>query len=537
MFGVSIASCGTTQLMEIWTLWHPADWLSGSIKLVTAIVSCYTALKLVWLSPQVLALPNHDQLEATNQKLAQEILERQQAEAERTVELTKANELLSWQASHDDLTGCLNRHTFEERLQQAVFSARTQHQKHTLCCLNVDRFKIVNDTVGHLAGDELLRQVSILLKTKCRRTDTIARLDGDEFGLLLYQCPLEEAARVVQEVHECIQQFQFVWQDKPFSVGVSIGLVEIDADTLSADEVMSAADAACYAAKNSGRNRLHVYQVDDRLLAQQRSEVRWVGRINQAMAENRFRLYYQSIAALRAESSTGEHYEVLLRMVDEKGELIPPIAFLPSAERYNLMPMLDRWVISTFFNYLSFVIHRSLTNDNRLVCSHNSHKKGNRSLYAINLSGASVNDDQFINFLKEQFELHQIPPQLICFEITETVTIANINKAAQLIHELKTLGCCFALDDFGSGMSSFAYLKHLPVDYLKIDGAFVKDIVDDPIDCAMVEAIIRIGRVMGIQTIAEFVANDVILEKVRTLGVDYAQGYGVGTPQPILDFW
>jgi len=536
MFGCFIVACGTTHLIEIWTLWHSDYWLSGGVKVITAIVSLYTVSELFALMPKALTLPSPVQLEAMNQKLAQEIIERQRTEealrqhqkqleelvakeGERTIELTQVNEQLSWQASHDALTGLVNRRKFKQCLEEAITTARTSHQEHALCYFDLDRFKIVNDTCGHLAGDELLRQVSALLQTRCRKTDTLARLGGDEFGLLLHQCSLEQALPVAQALHESIQAFRFVWQAKPFSIGVTIGMVAINAQSTSLDSVLSAADTACYAGKNQGRNRVHVYQAEDGELAQQRSEVQWVAQINQALAENRFCLYNQTIASLTAKS-TGEHYEVLLRLVNETGEVILPMAFLPAAERYNLMPTIDRWVLSTFFAGVSA----------------SSGAKGStipQSLYAINLSGASVNDDQFIDFLKQQFDIHQIPPQQICFEITETVAIANLSKAAILIHEIRALGCRFALDDFGSGMSSFAYLKHLPVDYLKIDGCFIKDIVNDPIAASMVEAINRICHVMGIQTIAEFVTSETILTKVRTLGVDYAQGYAIALPQPI----
>lgn len=666
LFGIFIVSCGTTHVIEVWTLWHPAYWLSGSIKAITAVASCYTAAELVGLIPQALALPSPSQLATANQKLAQEVRERKLAEAalrdsevrfrsifedaaigivlcdmagrfvatnpalqlmlgyseaelcgtcftaythpediavdwelyqelidgkrdyyqlekryiakdgqliwgrltvslvrnglgkvqfalgmvenatkrkvaeealrryqerleemvgERTAELTKANERLSWQANYDDLTGCANRHAFEHCLEAAVASAKISGAEHTLCYLDLDRFKIVNDTCGHLAGDELLRQLSDVLKTKCRPSDTLARLGGDEFGLLLYECSLEQGMQFARSLLEMIQAFRFAWQGKIFSLGCSIGIVAINAKSQSLDSILSAADTACCVAKNNGRNRIRIYQADDIELARQRSEIQWVARINQALADSRFRLYYQPIASLSSNSGTKEHYEVLLRLVDEMGELIPPMAFLPAAERYNLMPAIDRWVVRNFFTHLSKVISPCVLS-----------KENHRSLYAINLSGASVNDDQFIDFLKEQFETYQIPAELICFEITETVAITNLNKAAQLIRELKALGCYFALDDFGSGMSSFAYLKYLPVDYMKIDGAFVKDMADDPINCAMVEAINRIGHVVGLQTIAEFVANDSILEKVKNMGVDYAQGYGIGTPQPLYIF-
>ena len=424
---------------------------------------------------------------------------------------------LTWQASHDALTGLVNRREFENRLEQALTLARSQNQQHALCYLDLDQFKIVNDTCGHIVGDELLRQVTALFQTQVRTTDTLARLGGDEFGILLYHCSLQAALRIANKLREGVQAFRFVCQDKIFNIGVSIGLVEIHPDSESVTSILSAADAACYAAKNNGRNRVHIYQANDSELTQQHGEMQWVTRINQALEENRFRLYYQPIVPLTQTQLNGEHYEVLLRLVDEMGNLVSPMAFIPAAERYNLMQVIDRWVISTLFS----------------TQGQHYREAGCDCLYAINLSGASINDEQFVEFLHEQLALYQIPPALICFEITETVAIANLGKAAQFIQALRDLGCRFALDDFGSGMSSFVYLKNLPIDYLKIDGSFVKNIVDQPIDLAMVEAINQIGHVMGIQTIAEFVENQDILEKITHLGVDYAQGYGIAKPAPL----
>ena len=436
--------------------------------------------------------------------------------------LRESERRLSWQASHDSLTKLVNRREFEQRLQQAVTSAQTSDYQHALCYLDLDQFKIVNDTCGHVAGDELLRQVSALFQTGLRKTDTLARLGGDEFGVLLYQCPLEPALKIANMLRERIHEFRFCWEEKTFSIGVSIGLVVINADTQSLASVLSAADAACYAAKNKGRNRVHVYQIDDRELTQQRGEMQWVSRITKALEEHRFRLYYQRIVPItQTETSNSEHWEVLLRLEDETGSIISPMAFIPAAERYNIMHLIDRWVISTLFAYLEQQYQQTWD------CA-----QGQPSIYAVNLSGASINDEQFINFVQEQFALYRIPPSIICFEITETLAITNLAKAAEFIRELKALGCHFALDDFGSGMSSFAYLKNLPVDYLKIDGVFIKDIVTDAIATEMVEAIARIASVMGIQTIAEFVENDAILIKLKALGVDYAQGYGIAKPCP-----
>ncbi len=437
---------------------------------------------------------------------------------------------LSWQATHDALTGLINRQEFEQKLEQSLQNAKTQQQQHTLCYLDLDRFKIINDTCGHLAGDELLRQVAALLQANVRMSDLLARLGGDEFGLLLYQCSIEQGMRVARTLRDAIQQFRFVWQDKTFTIGVSIGLTSIDEESQNITYVINAADAACYAAKNRGRNRIQIYQISDSELALSHGNIQWIPKITNAIEENRFRLYFQNIEPINSPCNNGiwEHYEVLLRMVDETGQLVSPGVFIPAAERYNLMPAIDRWVISTLFSsqkeryrkkwkFCQSLIERGINCD---------------CLYAINLSGASINDDRFIDFLLDQFAIHDVPPQLICFEITETVAITNLTKAAQFISSLKAIGCRFALDDFGSGMSSFAYLKSLPVDYLKIDGSFVKDIVEDRVAGAMVEAINRIGQVMGIQTIAEFVENDAILEKIRALGVNYAQGYRIGKPSP-----
>jgi diguanylate cyclase (GGDEF)-like protein/PAS domain S-box-containing protein len=433
---------------------------------------------------------------------------------------------LTWQASHDALTGLVNRREFEQRLEQSVSNARISDQQHALCYLDLDQFKIVNDTCGHIAGDELLRQVTTLFQSQVRASDTLARLGGDEFGLLLNHCSLDSAVRVANKLRERLEKFRYVWQDKTFTVGVSIGLVAIDANTQGVTSVLSAADAACYAAKNNGRNRVHVYQADDRELAIQQGEMQWVTRLTQALEENRFHLYYQPIVPNAQTSSLGVHYEILLRLIDEMGNLVLPMAFIPAAERYNLMHLIDRWVIRTLFARLG-----QYYQENRNPCQ----LLGSNSdcWYAINLSGASINDEHFIDFVREQLVLHQIPPQVICFEITETVAIANLRQAAQFMRSLKQVGCRFALDDFGSGMSSFAYLKNLPVDYLKIDGGFVRQIVDEPIDLAMVEAINHIGHVMGLQTIAEFVENQAILEKITAIRVDYAQGFCLAKPSPL----
>lgn len=425
---------------------------------------------------------------------------------------------LSWQARHDPLTGLVNRREFEYQLEAAIFSAQNQNLEHILLYLDLDHFKIVNDTCGHIAGDEMLRQVAELFKSRIRRTDVLARLGGDEFALLLYQCPLAVGLQIAESILQSIQTFRFVWQDKTFSIGVSIGLVEINSQTPNPSTVLTAADAACYAAKNKGRNCVHIYQTGDACLAGQRDENHWAVRLNQALEGERFRLYCQSIVSLKHPNS--KHYcEILLRL-EENGEIISPMAFIPAAERYHLMHIIDRWVIRTLFKK----IHKS---PNLQIPTPQSPK------YAINLSVASLNDDKFINFLQEQFFLYHIPPQTICFEIPETVAFANLSKTAALIFSLKEIGCRFAIDNFGSGISSFAHLKNLPFDYLKIDGNFIKNIVDNPLNLALVEAINKIGHVMGIKTIAEYVESEAIAKEIKKLGLDYAQGFAIEKPHPI----
>jgi diguanylate cyclase (GGDEF)-like protein/PAS domain S-box-containing protein len=434
---------------------------------------------------------------------------------------------LSWQTIHDPLTQLINRQEFEQRIEAALLSAHTQGHTHGLCYLDLDQFKIINDACGHEAGDELLRQIAALLQSKVRKSDTLARLGGDEFGLLLYRCSLSEALQIANDMRECVQNFQFVWQAQAFKIGASIGLISIDEKSETLSSVLSLADSACYVAKYKGRNCVHVFQADDRELLKQRGEMQWVSRITQALEEDRFCLYYQSIAAISPTSAQGEHYEVLLRLRDDKGGIVPPMAFIPAAERYDLMHLIDRWVIRTLFEAQG-EHYRAIWNQSQIqgeCCD---------SLYSINLSGASLNDDQFIDFLHEQFEHHHIPPQLICFEITETKAIANLEKTNQFIQQLQSFGCRFALDDFGRGLSSFAYLKNLPVDYLKIDGAFIRNIVNEPVDEAMVIAMTQIGHVMGMKIIAEFVENDEILVRLKLLGLDYAQGYGIAKPCILL---
>lgn len=418
------------------------------------------------------------------------------------------------QARHDPLTGLPNRREFEERLKQAFTDAQRFDLTHTLFYMDLDRFKIVNDTCGHLAGDELLRQVATRLQTQVRKTDLLARIGGDEFCLLAYQCTLEDSLRIADGILHGIQAFQFAWEQKTFTIGISLGLATINRQTQSLTTLLRGADAACYAAKQNGRHRFQIYQENDREQATFGREIQWVMQINEGFADNLLHLYYQPIVPVNNNGGS-EYREILLRLKDGADRVISPGELILTAERYNLMPTIDRWVISRFFAYLSVA-------------------KDSASLYTINLSGASINDDQLVDFLIEQFRQYQISPQRICFEITETVAIANLNRATQFIRELKALGCRFALDDFGSGMSSFAYLRELPVDYLKIAGTFVRDIVEDAIAYGIVEAIGRIGKVMGVQTVAEFVENEAILAQLRILGVDYAQGYGIAVPRPLV---
>lgn len=427
-------------------------------------------------------------------------------------------EKLSYQASHDSLTNLINRHEFDLRLDRVTSTAQGGDSEHALCYIDLDQFKIINDTCSHAAGDELLRQISAKLSQVIRRRDTLARLGGDEFAILMEHCPLEQAEATTKKIHQMIEQFQFHWEDKSFRIGASMGLVVINTRNGSANIHLKQADMACYIAKATGRNRTHIYREDDSALVQYHGEMNWVERINRALEENLFCLYTQSIVPLSPNS--GEYCEILIRMKDKDGSLIAPNAFLPAAERYQLSPRVDCWVIKNVFDYFIKNLERLNT----------------LSLCFINLSGLSLNDDKLLNFIESQFKNSALPAHKICFEITETAAIANLTLATEFITRLKTFGCQFCLDDFGSGLSSFAYLKNLPVDFLKIDGFFVKDIQHDLVDFAMVKAINDIGHIMGKKTIAEFVENEYVLQMLRELDVDYVQGFFTGEPKSIDDW-
>jgi len=431
-------------------------------------------------------------------------------------ESRELNRRLSYHASHDILTGLVNRAEFESRLERALKSAKARETSYALCYLDLDQFKIVNDSCGHSAGDALLGQLGALLKSKIRWRDTLARLGGDEFGVLLESCSLEQAIETAEALRVAVGEFKFMWDDRSFRLGVSIGVVPITADNEDVAALMSAADSACAAAKEAGRNRIHSYQENDIDLMRRRREMQWAARINNALEDNRFELYRQKIMPLQTPEE-GAHYEILLRMRDENGGIIAPGLFIEAAERYSITPNIDRWVIKNAFRWL---VSEADERERLALCS-------------INLSGLSFSDEKFLPFVVEQFQMSGLDATKICFEITETAAIASYSQANRFINALKELGCKFALDDFGTGLSSFGYLKHFPVDFLKIDGSFVKEILHDPIDREMVRSINEIGHLTGKKTIAEFAENEEIITMLKGMGVDYAQGYGVSEPKPV----
>jgi diguanylate cyclase (GGDEF)-like protein/PAS domain S-box-containing protein len=425
---------------------------------------------------------------------------------------------LAHQATHDPLTGLLNRQAFDEHLRGLLAAPRGTGIRHCLLYMDLDQFKLVNDTCGHLAGDELLRRIAAYLVEEVRDGDLVARLGGDEFGVLLPGCPVEPGRRIAERIHRAIGGSRFDWQDKSFAVGVSIGLVPIQPGADNLAQVLSAADHACYVAKEKGRNRVQLYQRDDAEVVRRTDEMNWVVRIHKTLEEGRFRLYAQRIRRLVGAGPEPLFFEVLLRMVDENGEVLPPTPFVRAAERYGLMRDIDHWVVLRVLDVLE--------------AQPASYLAG-LGTCAVNLSAVSVSDESFLELVRRELESRAVPPEKLCFEITETAAVGNPAQAQRLIRELSALGCRFALDDFGSGMASYSKLKALRVSFLKIDGTFIRDLTTNPLDRAMVDSINQMAHVLGIRTVAEGVSGLALLQKLEALGVDYAQGFGVEEPRPI----
>lgn len=424
---------------------------------------------------------------------------------------------MAWQASHDNLTGLPNRVEFSDRLNNLLENMDAHDRQHALLYLDLDQFKVINDICGHTAGDEMLKQLSQLLRSHLAATVSLARLGGDEFGILLENVSLTRARDFAEQILQTIGTFTFSWDVRRFDVTTSIGMMPIHKGTPNASFVLSAADLACYVAKEAGRNRVHVYEESDIEQGQRHSEMHWVSRIKEAVDDNRLLLYRQTITPLQDNNKT-PHYELLIRMQDVDGKLVEPDSFIPAAERFNLMNALDRWTIDTAFRHIR---------DARFV--------EQAGIYSINLSGNSLNDNQLPAYIQQKLSQYQVDASCLCFEITETAAVFNLANASSMIHSLKVLGCKFSLDDFGSGLSSFGYLKNLPVDFLKIDGGFVKDMISDPMNHTIVEAIHQVGHTLGIRTIAEFVENQDIADRLRDIGVDFAQGYHFSKPVPLSD--
>lgn len=429
-----------------------------------------------------------------------------------------ANEM-SYQASHDMLTGLINRREFELRLEKLIDEVKHNGKNHTLCYMDLDEFKIVNDTCGHIAGDTLLKNIAEHIEHNTRETDIVARLGGDEFALLLPFCGIDKAAEIAEKIRESIKNFPFSWDGKFFDIGASIGLIEINETTGTLTDVLKAADSACYVAKDLGKNRIHIYEDHDSKLTQRMGHMHYARAVKAALANDRFVLYAQKIQANKTETLNW-HAELLIRMLDENDAIVFPDKFIAAAERYHLMVDIDKWVIKKAFSTIKALERKY---DNAVLC-------------AINLSGQSVCDKHFLDYVTAQLDASEISATSVCFEITETAAIANFLHAEKFLRVLKDMGCSFSLDDFGSGLSSFGYLKRLDVDYLKIDGSFVKNMLEDEKDYTLVKSINQIGKEMGIKTIAEFVENEELRKRLVALNVDYVQGYGIARPVPVSTF-
>jgi len=422
---------------------------------------------------------------------------------------------IEFQATHDELTGLGNRRAFEAALRSCLERASGQGQQHVVCYLDLDDFKVINDTCGHAAGDELLRQVARLFAGALAEGDCLCRLGGDEFGMVLSHRSMQDALALAERLQSGLAGYRFVWREQAFAVGMSIGMVALDGRSESVGALLQAADSACYVAKEAGRGRIHVWASDDLALAHRYGVMEWVSRIEDALQNHRFVLYAQPIAPVGCSPHPGRvHCEILLRLRDARGQVVSPAEFMPAAERYHLAPRVDRWVVRQALEWVA------------------RHQAG-IELCAINLSGQSLGDAQFVRFVLETLSETGVPCDKLCFEITETAAIGNLPTAHQFIATLRQRGCRFSLDDFGSGLSSFAYLRDLPVDILKIDGQFVRDIARDPVSLAMVRSIHEIACLMGKRTVAEFVESEAILDHLRAIGVHYAQGYAVARPQPL----
>jgi diguanylate cyclase (GGDEF)-like protein/PAS domain S-box-containing protein len=435
-----------------------------------------------------------------------------------TSELRGLARQMTYQASHDALTGLVNRREFERRLQEAMDSAQTGDATHALCYLDLDRFKVVNDTCGHTAGDNMLREVASIIKEAVRDSDTVGRIGGDEFALLLVGCPLEKARQIADDVVRSVNDYRFVWKDKIFNIGVSIGLVEIGRGGGAIEDLMNSADSACYVAKKQGGVHVHVYSAREEASARHSGEIHWLQKLQGALRDNKFELYYQPIVHSHAGVLRGPALEVFVRMEGENGQpAAPPAEFIRAAERYRLMPYVDRWVVQAVLSALG-------RGGLRLP--------EGRSV-AINISGQTLGDSEFLEFVADCFDHTGAAPGDICFEVTESSVVANLDHARRFIAVLHGMGCEFALDDFGSGLSSFSTLKTLPVDYLKIDGSFIRNLAGDSVNQAMVAAMIELSRSLNFRLVAEQVEDQLSLDAVKKLGIDFVQGFMIGRPAPL----